>query len=199
MQDFPHDGSSHDFGTLRGRGLALAATALLSLGVGAATAAFALVDGLAPHAPPVTCETMLELPPNATMYVGAGVPSSVQLREHVAGVYEMTYAAAEDADWSWPDMADDFDWRSLAPLFAGVALALLVASARGAARLLTAPRLAAIAAVSAIGAVTIAALLIDALGLPALGLRAIAFAIGVSMLAVRFARSWRKELSPATR
>jgi hypothetical protein len=39
--------------------------------------------------------------------------------------------------------------------------------------------------------------MIHVLGLPALGLRTIAFAIGVSMVASRFAGSARKNLLPA--
>jgi len=50
---------------------------------------------------------------------------------------------------------------------------------------------------AAIGALLVSAMLIDVLGLPAIGLRGAAFAICVSMLAVRFARMARIDVVTA--
>jgi hypothetical protein len=91
----------------------------------------------------------------------------------------------------------DLDVPALAPLFAAGALAMLVVSARGAARMLSAPHAPEVVAISAIGALFVSAMLISAFGLPSMGLRAVAFAICVSMLAARFARVTRTELLPA--
>ena len=91
---------------------------------------------------------------------------------------------------------DDLDGRPLAPLLAAGALAVLVACARGAARMLAEPRAPAVVAVSAVGALLVSAALSSALGLPSMGLRAVAFAICVSMLTARFARAAREELVP---
>ena len=194
------------------------ATVLLSFGVGAATAAFTLVNDLAPHAAPyVACETMLQLssgPPHEvvsdTISVvtsrfareSADIPSADVIQERVAesyraayeSSYQARYEAAGKAAGAWSSMTDDLDGRPLAPLFAAGALAMLVACARGASRMLAAPHSPAVAAVSAIGALLVSAMLIDVLGLPAMGLRAAAFAICVSMLAVRFARTARIDM-----
>ena len=153
MQNIPCDvrprGSS-----LRGSwALALLATALLSFGVGAATAAFTLLNAVSRHsAPYVSCEAMLEL--------SGALPR--------------------------------------APLFAAGALAMLVACVRGAAHVMAEPRAPAISAASAPGALVVSAMLINTFGLPAMGLRAVAFAICVSMVAARFARTARSDLVPAT-
>jgi hypothetical protein len=133
--------------------LELLATVLLSFGVGAATAAFTLLNAASPHSPPhVACATLLDL--------SGALP--------------------------------------LAPLFAAGALAMLVACARGAARVLAEQRAPAIEAASALGALFVSAMLIDAFGMPAMGLRAAAFAICVSMLAARFARTARNDLVPTS-
>ena len=151
------------------------ATVLLSLGVGAATAAFTLLSAESPHAAPfVACETMLQLSGTSFAYESGDMRSADQVADAVAG---------------------DLHGLSLAPLFAAVALAVLVACAHGAARMLAEPRVPAVAAVSA-GALLVSATLLSAFGLPSLGLRAVAFAICVSMLAARFARSAQRELAP---
>lgn len=159
--------------------LTLAATVLLSFGVGAATAAFTLVNGVALHsAPYVVCETMLQLSGDPSAYASVNLPSAVEVQARISDAYR--YGAP------------------LVPLFAAGALAMLLACARGAARLRAAPRAPAIAAGSAIGALLVAAMLIKMFGLPALGIRAIAFAVSVSLLAASFARTAWKELVPAT-
>ena len=197
MENIPCEVSSRGSGAGSRWGFAALATVLLSFGVGAATAAFTLVNDLAPHAAPyVACETMLQLssgPPHAD------IPSADMIQERVAesyraayeSSYQARYEAAGNVAGAWTSMTDDLDGRPLAPLFAAGALAMLVACARGAARMLATPHSPAVAAVSAIGALLVSAMLIDVLGLPAMGLRAAAFAICVSMLAVRFARTAR--------
>ena len=184
MQNIPCEVSSRGSGAGSRWGFAALATVLLSFGVGAATAAFTLVNDLAPHAAPyVACETMLQL--------SSGPPHAV-ISDTISVVrYQARYEAAGNVAGAWTSMTDDLDGRPLAPLFAAGALAMLVACARGAARMLATPHSPAVAAVSAIGALLVSAMLIDVLGLPAMGLRAAAFAICVSMLAVRFARTAR--------
>jgi hypothetical protein len=93
------------------------------------------------------------------------------------------------------DMADGLGERPVAALVAAAALALLVTCTRGAARLLSRPGSPAmawgVAVGAALGAMWVATLLLGTIGLPAIGLRAIAFALAVSLLAVRFARAAR--------
>jgi hypothetical protein len=158
------------------------ATVLLSFGVGAATAAFTLVSADSPHsARSVACETMLQL---------SGDPFAHET-ENIRSASEMA-----DAVSSWSDGMDDLEGRSLAPLFAAGALALLVACARGAARMVAQPRGPEVATASTVGALLVSATLSSLFGLPAMGLRAVAFAICVSMLAARFAQMARTELVP---
>lgn len=179
MQNILCDATSRGFGLRSGLGFAALATMLLSFGVGAATAAFTLMNDLAPHpAPYVACETMLQLSSDPFAHESAGIPLAAAVQESISN-------------------ADNLDVPPLAPLFAAGALAMLVACARGAARMLAAPRETSIAAGSAIGALFVSAMLIDVFGLPAMGLRAVAFAICVSMLAVRFARITRSDLVTA--
>jgi len=156
------------------------ATVLLSLGVGAATAAFTLMSAESRHAAPiVACETMLQLSGTPFAHESGDMRSADEVADEVA------------------DTVDDLDGRPLALVFAAGALAVLVACARGAARLLAEPRVPEVAAVSAAGALLVSATLIGVFGLPSMGLRAVAFAICVSMLAARFARIARGELVPA--
>jgi len=186
----------------RGRwGFAVMATVLLSFGVGSVTAAFVLMNGVAPHATTsLSCDTIMQLSSDPSMharYASANVSSPVVLQLQTLDAYNASYEAAGDASAdtieAWSDLASGLDPRLLAPLFAAAALALLIVSARTAARLLDAPRNAAIVASSAIGALVVSATLITIFGLPALGIRAIVFAIGVSALAVRFARTFHEE------
>lgn len=175
MQDILGDVSPSGTGRGRGWGLTMLATVLLSLGVGAATSAFTLMSAQSRHAAPfVACETMLQLSGTPFVYESGDMRSADEVADVVA----------------------DLDGRSLAPVLAAAALAVLVACARGAARLLAEARVPAVALVSA-GALLVSATLISAFGLPSMGLRAVAFAICVSMLAARFARIARRELMPA--
>jgi hypothetical protein len=206
MQNILCDVSSRGFGAGSRWGFATLATLLLSFGVGAATAAFTVVNALAPRAAPrVACETMLQLASSPVTHRSKHVPSAELVQARVSEAYLATressywmrYEAAGDAVSSWPDVTDGLDGRSLASLFAAGALAILVVCARGAARMLHARPDAPIAAGAAIGALLVSAMLIDVLGLPAIGLRGAAFAICVSMLAVRFARTSRIDVVTA--
>jgi hypothetical protein len=100
-----------------------------------------------------------------------------------------------DAVSAWSDVTDDVDARSVAPLFAA-SLAMLVACARGAARMLAAPDALEVVGVSALGALFVSSMLSSVLGLPAMGFRGVAFAFCVSLLAGRFARTARNNLLP---
>jgi hypothetical protein len=186
-----------------GWGFTVMATVLLSIGVGATTAAFALVNAAAPHSAPfVTCETMLRISGDPSPSPSASIPSSGALQAQVTDAYQTSYEVAGDAVGSWSEVADmsgEWPLAPLVPLFAAGALALLVACARGAASLLAAPPTLLAHAGSVLGAVLVAALLIKAFGLPALGIRAIAFAIGASLVTAKFARVARKHLVPAAR
>ena len=148
---------------------------------------------------------MLQLSGNPFTHQSHDIPSADEVQARVSEAYratyepgyQMRYENAGELVSSWSDVTDDLDARSLAPLFAAGALAMLVACARGAARMIALPRAPAVAAISATGALFVSAILISVLGLPAMGLRAVAFAICVSLLAVRFARMSRNNLLPA--
>jgi hypothetical protein len=156
------------------------------------------MNGVASHSAPfVNCETMLQISGDPSTSLGASIPSSAELQEQVTKSYQTSYEAAGDPVGSSSDVSDMLGQRPLAPLFAAGALALLVACARGAASLLAAPPGFLAHAGSMLGALLVAALLINVFGLPALGVRAIAFAIGASLVAAKFARIARKHLVPA--
>jgi hypothetical protein len=150
-------------------GLDVLAALLLSFGVGAATAAFTVMNRVDAHTMPFSaCETMLEMPIGPSAYV--------------------TYTSASLLP---------VDAQPLAPILAAGALAILVACARGAGRLLDAPGRRGVIVATSIGALVLVAALSSVSGIPAPGIRGIAFAISVAMLATRFARASREELLPA--
>lgn len=176
----------------------MVAVLLLSLGVGASTAAFTLVNGVMPHSAPfVECETMVEYSSEPSMASTLVVPAPGELQERISDAYATSYEAAGDAVSSWSDVAGVLGERGVAVTLAAGALALLVACTRRAARLLDASRAPMIAAGAALGALPVAALIASLLGLPALGFRAIAFAVTVSMLAAHFARVAHRNLLAA--
>jgi hypothetical protein len=163
------------------------------------------MNGAAPSSAQHTnCEMMLQVSNDRWAPLAAGMPPAVAQHERVLenervidayqNAYEMSFEVPGDAVSSWSDTEGNLGARTLAPLFAAGALVLLVACARGASRLLDATHGQAIAAGSAIGALVVAAILINGLGLPALGIRAIAFAVCASLLAAKFARTARRNL-----
>ena len=157
------------------RGSTTLAVLLLSLGVGASTAAFTFANGVMPHSAPfVVCET--------TMGYASDFPGSLALSVPIT---------AGDIG--------DAGARVLAMILAAGALALLVACTRRAARALAAPRADALIGGAALGALAVAALIGGAFGLPALGLRAVAFGVTVSMVAAHAARAeWKSRLTLAS-
>jgi hypothetical protein len=181
---------------LGGWELTAIAITLLSLGVGATTAAFSLVNRVMPHsAPYVTCATMIGYSGDPSSAFAADLPSADELQGRISDAYATGAESAGDAVGSMSDMAEGLGERPVAALVSAAALALLVTCTRGAARLLSrpgGPTMAWGAAVgAALGAMCVATLLLGTIGLPAIGLRAIAFALAVSLLAVRFARDAR--------
>jgi len=188
------------------RGSTAIAVLLLSLGVGASTAAFTLVNRVMPHSAAfVTCETTVEysgdLASMPTSTPTLNVPAPDELQERISDAYQTSYEAAGDAVDSWSDAAadvgeldnvSDIGGRSLAVLLGAGALALLVACTRGASRALATTRSSALFVVVALGALPVAALLANAFGLPALGFRAVAFAVTVSLVAAFWARREQK-------
>ncbi|HEV7704713.1 MAG TPA: hypothetical protein VGO46_10495 [Gemmatimonadaceae bacterium] len=185
------------------RGSTVIAVLLLSLGVGASTAAFTLVNGVMPHSAPfVTCETTVEytgdLASMPAMTPAINVPAPGELQERISDAYATSYEAAGDAVDSWSDAAGevvalgDVGSRIFAVLLGAGALALLVTCTRAASRALATPRASTLFAGVALGALPVAALLASALGLPALGFRAIAFAMTVSVVAAYSARAEQK-------
>jgi hypothetical protein len=184
---------------LRGSwGFTVMATVLLSLGAGATTAAFTLMNGATSHSAPCVDDwTTIQISDDPSTALSASVPLSVEMQEQLSDAHQTSYESAGDAVGSWLDVAVDMGGRPFALLFAAGALALLVACARGAASLLAAPPGFLAQAGSMLGALLVAALLINVLGLPALGIRAVAFAIGASLVAAKFARIARKHLVPA--
>ena len=205
MQDILCEVSPSGTGRRGGWGLSILAVVLLSFGVGAATAAFALMSAESEHvAPIVACETMLQLSSSPFAQRRGDMPSADEVEARVVETYRATYEpgyqaryeAAGDMVSSWSDATNDFDGRPLAPLIAAGALAMLVACARGASRMLAESRGTVVAVISAAGALFVSTMLIKLFGLPAMGLRAVAFAICVSMLAAKFAGVTRNELAP---
>lgn len=177
----------------RGWGRTAAAIVLLSLGVGAVTAAFTLGNGIMPNGESfVSCETVSDYASDPTSALSAGIPSRAKLRETVTDAYLTSYEAAGDAVGSLADVsvaADDLGERPIAAIVAAAALALLVLCTRMAARLIPVSQTTTIVAGATLGALSIASLLIAMFGLPAIGLQAIAFAVAVTLLAVRHARA----------
>ena len=170
------------------------AVLLLSLGVGASTAAFTLVNGAMPHsASYVTCETTVEfasdIPSVPATMPTFNVPAPRELQERISDAYETSYEAAGDAVDSWHDAAGDVSdlgdigGRIVALRLGAGALVLLVVCTRGASRVLASSHSSALFIVVALGALPVAALLASAFGLPALGFRGVAFMVAVSVVA----------------
>jgi hypothetical protein len=171
------------------------AVLMLSLGVGATTAIFSIVDyAMPPASSYTTCETMMEVQGNHqsgdTIRVS---PTREELRDRVADAYETTYESADDALGAIPEMASGLGERSVLELLGAAAVALLVACTRGASRRTTLPRSPLMIAATTVGAVAFATLSLRALGLPAIGVRAATFALCISVLAVYFARGAQKK------
>jgi hypothetical protein len=155
------------------------AVLMLSLGVGATTAVFALVDGIMPRSTPSQpCETVMSL-------------SSLPSKFAVAKV-------TSDAIGDIPDLANGVGPRPVLALLGAAALAFLLACTRAASGMIARARVSLVALGTLCGALVVAALSLRALGLPSLGVRAMAFALCISLLAVYFARLTQRRAVPLT-
>lgn len=194
MQNLLCDHTSRAPRLRKQRGFATMAVLMLSLGVGATTAVFSIVDyAMPPASPYVSCETMMEAPGNQAGITIADLSGREKLRVRVSDAYETSYESADDAIGSIPEMASGFGERSLLELLGAAAVALLVACTRAASRRITSPRAWLMAAVTTVGALAFATLSLRALELPAIGVRAATFSLCISVLAVYFARGAQKK------
>ena len=192
----------HTSGTTRLRnrpGFTILAVLMLSLGVGATTAVFALVDGIMPRSiPSQPCETVMDLSSGSSNFAVAKVTSTEELRDRVRDVYETSVETAGDAIGDIPDLADGLGPRPVLALLGAAALAFLLACTRAASGMLARARVPLVALGTLSGALAVAALSLRALGLPSLGVRAVAFALCISLLAVYFARTMERKAVPLT-
>ncbi len=194
MQNLPYDHTSRAPRLRNQRGFAAMAVLVLSLGVGATTAAFSIVDYAMPTASTyVSCETMMEAPGNQPGVSIADLPTREELRDRVAYAYETSYESADDALGAFPEMASGLGERSVLELLGAAAVALLVACTRGASRCITSPRASLMAAATTVGALAFATLSLRALELPAIGIRAATFALCISVIAVYFSCAAQKK------
>ncbi|HEY8793817.1 MAG TPA: hypothetical protein VIM15_02645 [Gemmatimonadaceae bacterium] len=194
MQNLLYDQTSRAPRLRNQRGFAAMAVLMLSLGVGATTAVFSIVDyAMPPASPYATCETMMEVPGEQSGDTIEVLPSREELRDRVSNAYETSYESAGDAIGALPEMASGFGERSVLELLGAAAVALLVACTRGASRRITSPRASLMAAATTVGALAFATLSLRALGLPAIGVRAATFALCISVLAVYFARAAQRK------
>lgn len=193
MQNLPYDHRSRAPRLRNQRGFGAMAVLMLSLGVGATTAVFSIVDYAMPQAAPhVSCETVMQFPRSPAGIAIADLPSREELRDRVSDAYETSYETAGDAIGSIPEMAGGIGERSFLALLGAAAIALLVACTRRASRLSISPRASFMAAGTTVGALAFATLSLRALDLPAIGVRAATFALCISLLAVYFARAAQK-------
>jgi hypothetical protein len=194
MQNLLYDHTSRAPRLRNQRGFATMAVLMLSLGVGATTAAFSIVDyAMPPVSSYTTCETMMEAQGNQFGDTIRAISSREELRDRVAYAYETSYERADDAMGAIPEMASGLGERSVLELLGAAAVALLVACTRGASRRTTLSRSPLMIAATTVGAVAVATLSLRAVGLPAIGVRAAAFALCISVLAVYFARGAQKK------
>jgi hypothetical protein len=194
MQNLLYDHTSRAPRLRNQRGFATMAVLMLSLGVGATTAAFSIADyAMPPASSYATCETIMEVSASQSAVSIADVPTREELRDRVSYAYETTYESADDAFGAIPEMASGLGEQSVLGLLGVAAVALLVACTRGASRRITLPRASLLAAATTVGALAFATLSLRALGLPAIGLRAATFALCISVLAVYFARGAQKQ------
>lgn len=175
------------------------AVLVLSLGVGTATAAFSVIDGMVPHESPYpTCDTAASF--GGDRFVMVGLAGGPMLRDRVTDAYQSGIDAAGDGLETWTDVAFSLADRSTIIVLSAGALALLVACANAARSLYARSGLRSSGAgtervaLAAIGALSIAALLLHVASMTSLAdlsgsfplaridARAIGFAICVSAL-----------------
>jgi hypothetical protein len=210
MHNFPCERPNAASRLVNRRGSTTLAVLLLSLGVGASTAAFTVLNGAMPHSAPfVTCETTIEytvdhasMPASMPML---NVPTPAETQERISDVYQTSYEAADDAVDSWSDAAEQVGDEDvvgspvLASLLGAGALVLLLACTRGAARALANSPATALYIGVALGALAVAGLLASVFGLPALGARAVSFMLAISAVAAFRARRGYAPIVSTTR
>jgi hypothetical protein len=189
--------SAHE---LRNRpGFTALAVLMLSLGVGATTALFSLVDDAMPRsAATVECETVMRIAGNAPSFAIANVPSRAELRDRVSDAYQASVESAGDALDALPDTSDVLGEPAALALLGAVAIGFLLLCTRSASRMVTSARAPQVAIGTTAGALAVATLSLRALELPAIGVRAVAFALCISLLTVWFARAAQRRGSPLT-
>src|SRR5450432_1814957 len=103
---------------LRNRpGFTMLAVLMLSLGVGATTAVFALVDGIMPRSTPSQpCETVMDFSSVSSNFAVAKVTSGEELRDRVSDAYQTSLESASDAIGDIPDLADGVGQRPVLAL-----------------------------------------------------------------------------------
>jgi len=175
------------------------AVLMLSLGVGATTAVFALVDWIMPRSTPSQpCETVMSFSTLPSKFAVAKVTSGEERRDRVSDAYQASVESASDAIGDIPDLADGVGPRPVLALLGAAALAFLLACTRAASGMIARARVSLVALGTWCGALVVAALSLRALGLPSLGVRAVAFALCISLLAVYFARLTQRRAVPLT-
>jgi len=175
------------------------AVLMLSLGVGATTAVFALVDGIMPRSTQSQpCETVMSFSSLQSKFAVAKVTSGEELRDRVSDAYQTSVESASDVIGDIPDLADEVGPRPVLALLGAAALAFLLACTRAASGMIARARAPLVALGTLSGALVVAALSLRALGLPSLGVRAVAFTLCISLLAVYFARATERRAVPLT-
>ena len=171
---------------------------MLSLGIGATTAEFSVIDGFMPHSAHYpSCDIAASYEGDSVTVIVNGSSGDPELRDRVANAYEASMNAAGDGLESWAEQAGAIAGKSLLVVLSAAALALLVACANSARMLYARSGHAlqrsgtALVALASVGALSVTALLLRLLSasaagtlgfLPAVRLdaRAIGFAICVS-------------------
>ncbi len=178
-------------------GLTLLAVLMLSIGVGATTALFALVDDeMPPAAPSVRCETVMRISGGSASFAIGDVAGRAELRDRVSDAYHTGIGSARDAIGSLPDAAQELGERPLLAALGVGALCLLVACTRAASGLMAPARAPRVAIGATAGAVMLAAFALRTIDLPMIGVRSMAFALCISLLAVWFARMGQRKGAP---
>ena len=112
-------------------GFGALAVVVLSFGIGAATAAFSMIDGSMPHTESYsTCDTAASFDGHHLVMIG--MDGGPMLSERVSDVYETSFDAANDGLDVWSDAAASLGDRSTIIVLSAAALALLVACANAA-------------------------------------------------------------------
>lgn len=199
MQKLPCDSESRALRLRNRPGFTALAVVMLSLGVGATTALFSLVDGVVPPSTPnVRCETAMDVASGSPGFAIANVSNGGELRDRISDAYETSIESAGDAIGAIPDVAGELGDRPLIALLGACALGFLVVCARGASTMIASPRAPLVAIGTTVGALMFATLSLRALDLPPIGFRSSAFALCLSLVTVWYARLAHNRSAPLT-